>query len=328
MQAGYKTPTPIGGLIYPSRVHTLAGPPEAGKTVLALWIAVKIMERGQRVLMLDEETGRGQIADLLRSMGADPDMIHERFYYTAFNDLPWKGDDIEQLALLLDAWKPRLSIFDSAGEMLSSAGINENDPSEVTRFYKIVLRPVAAKFRSAVLLLDHDAKGGDKQSRYARGSTAKLAVPDVAIKLTPLRPFNRSQDGVLGMTIAKDRLGSLHRWYRIRVSSSPLALEFTKTTHADETDGGSGMSPSAEKLLDVITEVPQTSQALVDAVVAKYGHGLRRETVSRALNTLVEQQLIDRMDLGKFQSPLWVKHNVGRLGSQEEEDVPPPSDPV
>lgn len=321
MLAHYKPPTPFMGLIYSGRVHTLSGPPEAGKTILGLWLALKAMQRGNRVLMLDEETGLRQTADILNSMGADPEMIRERLYYSAFNDMPWKGDDIDHLAMLLEEWKPRLSIFDSAGELLSSAGIDENNPTDVTRFYKLVLRPVASKFRSSVLLIDHDAKEGSYAkgpSRYSRGTTAKLAVPDVMIKLTQLRPFSRSQDGVLGLYVAKDRLGAMHRHYRIRVTSQPLDMEFTRTTAADQTEGGSGMSPAAEKVLDVLTEVPVTTFAINDAIAAKFGNGLRRETMSRALNALAEQQLADKMDMGPGRSALWCKHGVNTM------EAPPP----
>lgn len=317
-------PRIYGGLLYDGRVHTLSGPPEAGKTVVALWCALQMMRHGHRVLVLDEETGPRQVADLLRSMGADSAMIRKSLYYSPFNDLPWKGEDIEQLAILLKAWKPRLTIFDSASEMLASAGVDENRPAEVTTFYKLVLRPVAAKHRSAVLLIDHDAKEpsrGGPPSRYSRGTTAKLASPDVAIKLVPMRPFSRSQDGAMAVYVSKDRLGGLHRYYSVRVTSTPLDLHFTKTTMADIPDGGTGMSPAAEKLLSVITEVPMTSQQLVDEVVKIYGHGLKRETVSRALNSLADQGLVDRDHAGVGQPALWMKK-----GGTLAEAVPPPAE--
>lgn len=318
--ATVRRPVPLpaiyGGLIYDGRVHTLAGPPEAGKTVLALWIAYQMMKRGHRVFMYDEETGRRQVADLLRSMGCDPDMVDRQMYYTSFNDVPWKGDDIAHLGEVMTAWKPKLSIFDSASEMLASAGIDENKPAEVTNFYKLVLRPVAAKYRSAVLLLDHDAKETPgKVSRYARGTTAKLASPDAAIKVTPLRPFSRSQDGALAVMVAKDRLGGLHRYYSVRVTASPLALQFTKTS-ASEAESVS-LSPAAEKLLSVVTTVPMTNQQLVDRVVAVYKHGLKRETVSRALNGLADQGLVQRDDMGPGRPALWVKPGVTLLGADD-----------
>lgn len=317
-----KRPVPLpaiyGGLIYHGRVHTMAGPPEAGKTVCALWIALQMMKRGHRILMLDEETGPRQVADLLRSMGAAAEMVDQQLYYTAFNDLPWKADDIDHLAQVCIAWKPALTIFDSASEMLASAGIDENKPAEVTNFYKLVLRPVAAKHRSAVLLLDHDAKEQPgKVSRYARGTTAKLASPDVSIKLYPLHAFSRSQDGALGLMVSKDRLGGLHRYYSIRVTASPLALHFTKTS-ATEVEGQS-MSPAAEKLLDVLTNTPMTNEQLVDRVHAKYGHGLRRETVSRVLNALADQGLVQRDDMGKGRPALWMKPG-GALTDQMTRD--------
>lgn len=326
MRMNLPAPTAFHGLVYSAKMHTLSGPPEAGKTVLALWLAYKAMLLGHNVLMIDEETGPRQVADLLKSMGAEPELIDKHLTYLAFMDLPWKGEDVRHLHDLISDLRPKLSIFDSAGEILSAAGIDENSPADVTRLYKTMFHPICARLHSAVLLLDHDAKDGDRRggpSRYSRGTTAKLASPHVAIKLTPLRPFSRVQDGVVGLFVAKDRLGSLHRHWRIRVTASPLDLIMSQTTAAEETEGGSGMSPAAEKMLAVLSEEPLTQQALVDRVVAKYGHGLKRETASRALNSLLEQNLCDRMDLGPGRPALWAKK-----GGTLEDAPPPPDEPM
>ena len=48
-------PMLIDGMLYEGMVHAWHGEPGAGKTLLALWAALRIMQEGRKVLYLDEE---------------------------------------------------------------------------------------------------------------------------------------------------------------------------------------------------------------------------------------------------------------------------------
>lgn len=300
-----KLPPPrvYGNLLYHGRLHTLTGPPEAGKTITALWLARAAMTAGRGVLMIDEETGPRQVADLFNSMGTDPDLIDKHLHYMAFSGRAWRGENLDHLHALAARRRPSLAIFDSAAELLAAAGCDENSPGDVTRFWSSVLRPIA-RLGCSVLLLDHDGKA-TTGTRYGRGTGAKLAAPDVSLKLEPLRPFSRTDNGALKLTIAKDRLGCLHRWWKIAVTAAPLALRFDKTifAHAD----ADNLAPATRGLLSALDDVPSDQRVLMDRFVEANGHGLYRETVSKALTELLELGLADRIDQGKGKPALWLR---------------------
>ena len=87
---------------------------------------------------------------------------------------------------------------------------------------------------------------------------------------------------------------------------SPLAyaVEAQPAEHGDDE-----MPPAKRKLLEALIAakgVPQTSAALVDWIVNKHGHGLRRETCSRELNALMRDGIADRIDPSPGLPALWV----------------------
>jgi hypothetical protein len=91
---------------------------------------------------------------------------------------------------------------------------------------------------------------------------------------------------------------------------TPLAYAVTTESVEDAaTMPGPGMPPAQAKLLDVADDAqPCTSAGLVDRVREKYGHGLTRETVSRALNELERGGHMDRFDQGNGRATLLAPH--------------------
>lgn len=70
---------------------------------------------------------------------------------------------------------------------------------------------------------------------------------------------------------------------------------------------GSTEPPSHRKLLDALAAAdgPRTSPQLVDWIAATHGHGLRRETTSRALTELERQGLVVGEIAGPFEPKRW-----------------------
>ena len=91
---------------------------------------------------------------------------------------------------------------------------------------------------------------------------------------------------------------------------SPLHIETSvteaETNQPDEAD--SGVTPAAQKLLEASRALgaPSTARSLVDWVAKHYGHGLRRETVSRALSDLEKRGLMDSAEAGR--EKLWAPY--------------------
>lgn len=200
------------------------------------------------------------------------------------------------------AQRPGLIIWDSSAAFLSRAGFDEDRAGDVTKFWSGVLTPCARRAGAAVLAIDHVVKSG-AATRYARGSGAKLAAVDVAYLADATVPFSRSQDGILTLTVTKDRRGWLHRSHRIEVTRSPLHLNVTEQ-HAPTSKT---RPPAQAKLLEALGADPVTVHVLVDRVEANHGHGLTRETVSKALKALLLDGLADKIDQGNGRPALWFK---------------------
>jgi hypothetical protein len=189
------------GLLYRGGLHSLAGPPDAGKsTLLYLW-ALELLDQGERVVLLDEESGREQVTEKLLALGATPDLLGpDHLIYQDFPARTWDPADQQALAELLDRTRPALVGLDSAGAFLAVAGLSENESEHVTGFYKAVLLHAARTWNTAVVVLDHQGKS-DEAGRYARGSGAKLALVDVHLRVEAVVPFSRSQSGLLKLLV-------------------------------------------------------------------------------------------------------------------------------
>ncbi len=303
-------------LLYRGGLHSLAGPPDCGKsTLLYLW-ALELLAQGQRVVLLDEESGREQVTEKLLALGATPELLApDRLIYQDFPARTWDHADHQALAELLERTRPALLGLDSAGAFLAVAGLSENESEHVTGFYKAVLLHTARTWNAAVVVLDHQGKS-DEAGRYARGSGAKLALVDVHLRVEAVVPFSRAQSGLLKLLVQKDRRGYLHRAHEIAVNVDPdqgaLALAFTPVDHTPGPDGTRAqefpgdpaatdpglaeLAPAARKLLIVLRDAagqPLTSRELVDRVKARWNHGLQRQTTSSALNELAKRGLAD-----------------------------------
>ena len=204
--------------------------------------------------------------------------------------------------------RPDLVLADSAAAFLARAGLDENSAADVTRFWQNVLVPLGREHGAAVLVIDHDTKNG-AQSRFSRGSGAKLAASDVMIKVELIKAFSRTENGVLRLTVTKDRRGWLHRWWDVQVRTARgLSLVLAKGEEEPGEPGESAvrLSPADRKVESVLSDQPATQRQLTDRIVARYSHGLKRETVSRALNKLLRAGLADHLDQGNGRAGLWM----------------------
>lgn len=294
-------PVPIcGDMLYTGAVHTLTGPPDCGKTTLACWWMLTVIREGREVLFLDEEGGMEIVAEKFQALGARPG---ERLGYVPFPASSWGPADVVMLGQLMAQRRPAIVMWDSSAAFLSRAGLDENSAADVTRFYSQVLTPAARLHDAAVVVIDHDTKNSEP-SRYARGSGAKLAATDVAYKLAQVTPFSRDQSGASRLTVTKDRRGWLHRNHEVTfVAGAPLGV-IIREMGSEQGANPLDLSPGKQNILSVLDDTPISVQEIGDRLATNYGRPLRRETITRYLNELVEIRLVD-MITTSHGSALW-----------------------
>lgn len=292
-------------LLYLGAVHTLSGPPDCGKTTLACWWMLQAVREGGSVLFLDEEGGREIVIEKFQALGA---AAGERIGYVEFPSRSWNAVDITVLAEVLAERRPSIVAWDSSAAFLARAGLDENAAADVTRFYSHVLTPAARMHKAAVVVIDHDTKNSEP-SRYARGSGAKLAATDVAYKISPVRPFSKSESGTSKLIVTKDRRGWLHRAYEAAFLAETTDTLAVKISQAALDSEHPELGPAAQKILEALDSEPRTIPDLTDRISREHGHGLRRETASRALNQLMRLGLADKITTGQGHD-LWTAANV------------------
>jgi len=179
-----------------------------GKSILALWLSIKVMNAGGRVLYLDEEGSLNMVSERLEALGADLDTLDERFFYYQAPTITLSGESLAALFETVEDAKPDLIVFDSWADFLALDGLDENSSMDITRWIKHISDPLK-NGGATVLLLDHVNK--EDSGRGTRGSTAKLAKPDVLFKIKLNQSFDRETIGQVTLIRDKDREAVLPR---------------------------------------------------------------------------------------------------------------------
>jgi len=339
VHSGVPKPEFIADMLYKGGLHCISGAPDSGKTTLALHWALDVMRSHQPIIFMDEEGGEEIIAEKMIGLGASV-MDMEYLTYVPFPGKTWTPEDVLDLMDLMHEIHPVMVLFDSSAAFLARAGLDENNASDCTSFWARVLTPVARRVGAAVLVIDHDTKATE-QSRYARGSGAKLAALDVQFKVEIVKPFSRLQSGVLKLHVPKDRRGYLHREWRIAVHSGDgsIKMDFSEATEEEFGDASSiDGSPAKKKIFEQLSGDPKTKQQIVDGIAVKHGHGLYGTTVSTELNNLLREGLADKIDQGFGQPDLWVRAGtslvvgtsspMAKAGVSDVDEIPPPDRPM
>jgi len=224
IDGSYDPPTPtIGirsdgaGLIYPGRVHSIAGEPGGGKTWLALHIIAEAINANGTAALIDYEDTPAATVHRLRLLGLTDTQIREAFtYIRPDGPLVSKGGKIAANTLdQLAALHCDVVVIDSVGESLAVEGLPPNDDDAVTQWFRRLPR-MLARTGSAVIGLDHVTKSKDDRGLWAIGSQRKLAAIDgaaygVDVSVAP----TKTRDGKLKITCAKDRHGTYQRGHLV-----------------------------------------------------------------------------------------------------------------
>ncbi|MDQ6833807.1 MAG: AAA family ATPase, partial [Chloroflexota bacterium] len=199
---GVNPPEPlIAGILYRGTVNSWHGEAGDGKTTIALWASLLLIQQGHTVLWLDEEAGPDQIAEKLEAMGANPEELDARFHYYNSPAFSMHPADLAELHGIVAAVKPALIVWDSAPDAFAAAKVHEDSADEITQWMRVVATPLARAYHCALVLLDHVTKSAEGRNGYARGSGAKKAKMDASFTVIKTADFDRNRLGVLSSLI-------------------------------------------------------------------------------------------------------------------------------
>lgn len=219
----------VDDLLYTEGLHLVSGHPGCGKSTIVMWMAELVLMEGGHVVMLDYESGEAQTARRIQALDIPPKTL-ENLHYAG-----WPTDAEKHMAEIGQKWPGALVVIDSLSKALSSAGLNENDNSEVTTWTTKVVR-ACKENQMPIIVIDHVTKVGD--SDYSRGAGAKLADVDVHWRVKKEEDFNRTQQGKISLHQKKDREGyfPFSLYYRVGDGNGGLPIQAIDGDDDDDTD--------------------------------------------------------------------------------------------
>jgi AAA domain len=205
---GIPDPPRLSTRLYENRVHWYSGHPGHGKTTMAAADAVAHMATGGHVVWLDFEAGKRQTVARLMAAGATVEQLGAQFHLAVSPPMTADENGLAPLAAALEEWPGALLAIDSASKALGAAGLDENNPTDVTKWTTHIVIP-SRELGATVIVIDHVTKGATKFMPYARGAGSKLADTDVAWYVEATERFDRETSGRVELTRQKDREGLL-----------------------------------------------------------------------------------------------------------------------
>lgn len=196
-------------LIYAGKAHVLQGEPESGKGWLALEMCRDEIKAGHPVVYIDFEDGPQTAVARLRALGVEDHEIMETFHYIR-PDERLSDQARDELFAAVDAIRPSTAVIDGVTEGLTLHGWDIKDNGDVAKWLALLPRPLAAT-GAAVVQIDHVTKDRETRGRYAIGAQHKLAGVDVAYTLEVIDPFGRGRDGLVKVSVTKDRPGHVRQ---------------------------------------------------------------------------------------------------------------------
>lgn len=237
-------PPAYGGLLYRGARHLLIGPPESLKTIVAWTLALEACRTDKELGLLahlDFEMGPRATRRLLVDLGATLAEIRDVFYVQP--DRAPRPDDIERLICEGVA----LVIIDAAAGAYDVSGLDDNARKDAERFARLWVQPLHARGLTTVLL-DHVPKNVDNRGRFAIGSERKTGAADVVLSLDAVKPLTRGADGLVRVTVLKDRSGFLRRPVaaELELHSDPDThrIDWTWKAPTGKTTDGDGWRPT------------------------------------------------------------------------------------
>lgn len=287
------------GLLYAGRVHTVSSESEGGKTWFALSITLDELAAGHHVAYVDFEDSEGGIVGRLLTLGADRDVIRDRFHYLRPEDAIGTGIHQQDLVQMLGDTKPTLAVIDGVTEAMTMHGLDPNSNKDAAMFGRLLPKRLAAA-GAASLALDHVTKSTENRGRYSLGAVHKLnAVDGAAFALENRRPFGVGITGRSTVRIAKDRPGQLRKRALPNSSGMFWLGDLVLTSHAEDFSEVEIAAPEAK---DPNAFRPTVLMAAIMAAVVEHGPLSKRRirvavkgkatSVDQALDQLIHEEYL------------------------------------
>lgn len=275
--------------------YVFVAPAGAGKSLIALIVAVDVVAAGGTVAIVDVDMGEEEyvrrLADILDARDDDDTLAgscSERLHYFAYPRLTaeWSAEDWAAAFAGMDG-----VIFDSSRLMLSSHGLAEDSNDDYATFAADRLVPLsrAGKF---TIMLDNTGHGEKNRSR---GAKAKDDLNEVVYAVKVGVKFDRESAGHLILARKRARFSEVPSELRVPIGGG--AYGPVGVPGADVTEPGSGDCRQSELM-----------ERLSRAIESKPGmgvKGVRTEVTgnnaakTRALSILAEEDYIRVVEDGQ-----------------------------
>jgi AAA domain len=208
--------------------YLIPAPAGTGKSLLAIVVAVDVVDAGGTAAILDVENGADEYArrleDVLAARGS-PELeraCSERLRYFAWPALRVTWRPGEWAAALAGA---NVVVFDSSRLVLSTAGLQEDSNDDYAAFVNGLLVPLARAGIATVVL---DNVGHDDPDR-ARGASAKSDLNEVVYSASVGEDFARDQEGYLRLVRRRTRFAELPEVLRVPLGGGTYGPAIVQT---------------------------------------------------------------------------------------------------
>jgi len=279
------------GLIYPGRIHSIAGESTTGKSWAMLAGLIQEIEVGHSVTYIDFEDRADTLLARCEDMGATASEVDNLVRYispeTAFNPASWTHIETATKDC-------RLVIIDGVTEAMTMHSLSLMDNEDIARWFELLPRRIT-NLGPAVMQIDHVVKDTDARGRYAIGGQHKLSgITGAAYSMVAAKSFAVGQAGHSRIVIAKDRHGDVgpvgHTVAELHMTPDPLRSptavnwSLSESTWVPSPDGRARLTGYMAKLSRFIQASPGANKR----TLLTAGLGKERYVLS-ALETLISE---------------------------------------
>ncbi len=289
MQRGTHRPEPSifrrddgAALVYPGRTHIFMGEPESYKTWAALFMIAQEIKAGNAGLLIDCEDEAATAIERLQQLGLSQDEIAEGFRYISPSGTRFDAVArayVENVFAVCDHMIT-VAVIDSMTEAMTLNGWDPDKGTDVSSFYHSLPHTLTDQ-GAAVVIIDHVTKTSSTRGRWAIGSERKVSgLTGAAYVFKARRPFGRGMTGTVGITMSKDRCGSVRPLARGSDESlGTLTLASDETGAVEVTfriPGGNAAADASEAFAETVNRIRQETWDVIDASPGITSAALRR----------------------------------------------------
>ena len=267
------------------------------------WLGVLPVDDAGPVIVFAGEGGAGSIVRRIRAICASRALDAEGLPISVCVRAPHLNDDkhLAQVAAQLEAVRPRLVVLDPL--YLAAGGADGRDLYSMGRLLERPQHMCAAVDAALFVVTHYNRREGTGPGRFTGAGPAEwgrvlIGASVVSRETDPLTSETTVvvQLDAIGGEIADQTLRLKRQIRADDPDDIDSVLHYTVEAGRDDPEPPSRdqRPPAARKLLEALHGIghPAHASEIGDAIAAKYGKGLRRETISRHLTTLGKEGVI------------------------------------